>query len=184
MGSKYLVSTNQSKAEEMLRSKELSHAQIADTLLFLRKSGYAPAKLMDIMDCKDYTIRYYTGISKNLIDPVKALLHSEKLTFSHARAIAPLPPREQEEAARSALMHHTSVHAMRNKLKGRNESLDDDSAKYFERLADKLGQQTGLMLSIKPDTKNKHAGTMVLRYTDLRDFDAICSRLRVDLTEL
>ncbi|MCG7883730.1 MAG: hypothetical protein AB2669_07190 [Candidatus Thiodiazotropha endolucinida] len=180
----YCVAKDPEYAEELLMSGNLSHAEIADTLRFLREEGYKPAKLQKITGYRDYTIRHYLRISKKLVPPVKELLHKNRLKFSMARAIASLPPESQEDEARKALMTATSVHRLRSKLSGDDKFCDEETARYFERLSMKIAEQTGLVVEIKPDKDSKHSGTMSFRYTDLRDFDSICSWMRVDLSEL
>ncbi|MFC1337317.1 MAG: hypothetical protein G8D89_20920 [gamma proteobacterium symbiont of Clathrolucina costata] len=171
-------------AEMQLAKGGLSQAEIADTLQYLRSEGYRPAKLQKLTGFKDYTVRHYLRISKKLAPAVKDLLHRERITFSLARAIASLSPEEQEEEARKAVMSGTSVHRFRDKLSGDDKLCDEETRRYFERLAGIIAEQTGIIVSISPDNDNKQAGTISLRYTDLRDFDAICTRLRVDLSEI
>ena len=179
----YCVSDNPAHAVAQLQSGTLSHAQIADTLHFLKTSGYSTDQLASIMACKDYVIRHYTRVAQKLDDEVKRLLHRDSLSFAHARTIASLPPSDQEDLARSAIASGISVAKMRKRLDEEGQGDDEDFIKYFDRLSGKLAEQTGLMLSVKPDRQNRHAGTVLIRYTDLRDFDAICSRLDVDLSE-
>lgn len=180
----YCASTEQGHAEKLLGSGNLSHAEIADTLRFLRESGHRPAQLQKITGYRDYTIRHYLRISKKLVPAVKDLLHKGLIKFSMARAIASLPSDIQEEEARKAIMAGTSVHRLRSKVKGDSAFCDAETKYYFERLATMISEQTGLFVSILPDKDNKHAGTMSIRYTDLRDFEAICARVQVDLLEL
>lgn len=179
----YLVSEDPVEAEEKIRAGGLSHAQIADTLTFLRQQGYKPDNLKQIADVKDYTVRQYYAISKKLVPPVKELLHKGRLTFSHARSIAGQPEHEQEELARKTIMSRMSVSKMRDKIGGNEKLCDEETLQYYGRLRDTIAIQTGFVLEITPDRNNKHAGTMSIRYTDLRDFDAICDRLKVDLSE-
>ncbi len=159
----------------------LSHAQIADTLYFLHQNAYSSKQLQSLTGYKDYTIRHYFRIAKKLVPAVKALLHEHKISFSLARTLVSLAPTAQEEQARQAIMHRISVHRLRRKLSDAEGVSDSDTHAYFERLADVIAQQTGLLVHISPDKTNKQAGKMILRYTDLQGFDAICTRLNLDL---
>lgn len=180
----YCVSDQPDKAVAQLQSGELSHAQIADTLQFLKSTGYSTDQLARILASRGYMVRHYTRVSQKLDDTVKALLHKGSLSFSHARAIASLPAADQEEVARSTIASGRSVTRMRAKIDGKGQGDDDEEhVRYLDVLAQKLAEQTGLMLRITSDKHNRHAGTVLIRYTDLRDFDAICSRLNVDLSE-
>lgn len=179
----YCVAKDPEYAEELLISSNLSHAEIADTIRFLRESGYKPARLQKITGYRDYTIRHYLRLSRKLVVPVKTLLHKNIIKLSMARAIASMPPETQEEEVRNALMMATSVHRLRSKIAGDNKFIDEETARYFERLSTIIGEQTGLVVDIVPDRENKHSGTISFRYTDLRDFDSICSRMNVDLSE-
>lgn len=179
----YVVSTDPAEVQQLISEGSLSHAQIADTLAHLRQQGYSPDRMVKIAGVKDYTVRQYYVISKKLVPPVKELLHKNRITFSHARSIAAQPVEDQEEIARRAIMTGMSVSKMRDKIGGNSNHCDEETLKYYERLRDAIAVQTGFILEITPDISNKHAGTMTIRYTDLRDFDAICDRLNVDLSE-
>lgn len=179
----YCVDTNLENAEQSVINGGLSHAQIADTLAYLRENGYSPAKLQKISGCRDYTVRHYLRLSKKLIPAVKEMLHKKRISFSMARTIASLSEDEQEQEARKVLMYRTSVHRLRDKLSGSEKILDERTLRYYESLAELFRQQTGIVLNIIPDNHNKHAGTITMRYSDLRDFDAICTRLNVDLSD-
>jgi len=179
----YCVAENIDDAKVLLERGGLSHSQIADTLLFLRKNGLNPTKLQQITGYRDYTVRHYQLISQKLVVGVKNLLHKKQITFAMARVIASLPQSEQEEQARKAIMTGTSVKQMRDKIRGEDRFCDEETKRYFERLAMIIGEQTGLVVTISPENNNKHAGIIQLRYTDLTDFDSVCSRLKVDLCE-
>jgi len=180
----YCTASDPVHAEMLITSGELSHAEIADTLQYLRENKYSPSMLQSLTGFKDYKVRHYLRVSKKLAGPVKELLHKKSITFSLARAIASLSPEEQEEEARKAIMVGTSVHRFRNKLSGEETFCDKDTERYLERVAVIIAEQTGFMVSLSQEKGNKQAGSITLRYTDLEDFDSICSRLRIDLSEL
>lgn len=179
----YCNAQSKPEAEAIVRSSK-SHVAIAEALLYLKLQGLAPAELEAISGFKDYTIRHYLRIAQKLAPSVKRLLHSNMLTFSMARTIASLPTEKQEEEARRTLYTRTSVHKLRARLNANNVYSDDETARYFARLADTIALQSGLNVTIVPQKDNSHAGILTLRYTDLREFDAICAKLGVDLSEL
>ena len=180
----YSAATDNIRAEQLLKSGSLSHAEIADTLQFLKKNGYNSATLQMITGYKDYTIRHYLRIAKKLSPLVKGFLKQKKITFSLARAIASLPEVNQEEEARTAIMRGTSVHRFRASI-GKEESFcNEDNKRYFQNLSNVISEQIGFMVSISLDNSNSKAGKISIRYADYQDFDAICDRLRVDLSEL
>ncbi len=61
--------------------------------------------------------------------------------------------------------------------------LDRKTRDYFEKLEMNMSEQSGLMLSIKPNPQIRNSGEVVLQYTDLDDFDLICERLNMDLSQ-
>jgi len=180
----YCVATDKIDAERLLKGGLLSHAEVADTLLFLRKGGYSPARLQSITGNKDYTVRHYLRISKKLSPLIKKFLHQEKISFSLARAIASLPENRQEEEARKAIMRGISVHRFRASIGEDGAFCNEDTERYFQHLTNVIAEQIGFMVSISPDKNNSKAGTISIRYADLGDFDSICDRLRVNLSEL
>lgn len=172
------------EAESIIRSSDSSHAAIAEALLYLKLQGLPPAEMENISGLRGYTIRHYLRIAQKLTPNVKRMLHTNKLNFSMARTIASLPEDKQEEEARKALSAGTSVSKLRAKLNGDNMYSDEETARYFARLSETIAQQTGLNVMIVPQKGNTRAGTLSLRYTDLREFDAICAKLQVNLSEL
>lgn len=179
----YCQAIDTEHAERLFGAGGLSHAEKADTLRFLREEGYSPTQLRKLTGLKDYTIRHYLRISKKLEPSVKDLLHKNRISFSMARAIASLPAEKQDNEARKAIMSGTSVQRLRGKLFGNDTFTDEKTQHHFERLASYISEQTGLSVTIVPDKDNKHAGVMHFRYTDMRDFDAMCERLKVNLDE-
>ncbi len=171
-------------AKLKLAEGDHSHAQIADTLLMLRENGYKTSRLQSITGYPDYKIRHYLRLAKKLNPSVMTLLHEAKIKFSLARAIASLPPDQQEEETRKILMLGTSVHRFRAKLNNNEFYLDRKTRDYFEKLEMNMSEQSGLMLSIKPNPRIRNSGEVVLQYTDLDGFDLICERLNMDLSQL
>lgn len=122
----------------------------------------------------DYTVRHHARMHKKLVNSVKELFVAGKITFSLARAIAGLPDKEQENATRKAMAKHTSVQDFRNNQKQNN---DKRLVKELERLADQLSSLSGLDIHIIADKDGVHAGSWVIRYTDLTMFDTITEKI-------
>jgi len=181
---KYCISKQFEQAEQIFASKHLSHAEVADTLLYFRDKGFKPDQLQKLTGFKSYKVRHYLRLSKNLIPEVKALLHQNQINFSMARVIASVSPNEQVSAVRSAMINATSVHKFRHKLSDPQRGFHTEDNRYFEQLSAKISDKTGLSVQVKPDKNNKHSGSLSLRYADLTDFDSICTKLGFDLSEL
>ena len=167
-------------AAALLKGQGGTHAEIADTLLLLKKSGYKPGQLRALTGLKDYQVRHYLLIAKKLIPAVKALLHEGKIKYSLARAIASVAPEQQEEVARKAIMSRTSVHRLRAELNAGQAFSNQAEREYFEKIAINMSEQTGLLVTIAPSPVKRNSGNVLLHYSTLEDFDTICERLGID----
>lgn len=135
--------------------------------------GLRPAEIARQAGLKDYTVRHLARLHAKLNESVKDLFLSQKITFSLARAIAGLPSKQQESAARKAMSQHVSVQSFRNNLKQHD---DAQLVREMERLSERLSEMTGLEISIRPDKRNAQAGNCVIRYADLIMFDVIVEK--------
>lgn len=183
---KHALSQNQVEAELLLEDSDVAktHAQIADTLAFLKSKNVPPAQLQSITGFKPHTVRHYIRIANKLVAPVMKLLHEGKLTFSMARAIASFPGDTQEEQARSVIQKKTSVSRFRAMNKEDSLFTDDSVRKHYERVARLISEQTGLDVEILPDLNNNRNGEFKIRYVGHDSFDAVCSQLGGDLSDL
>ncbi len=168
---------------ETLAHASISHAQMADTLHYLRKQNMSVQVLSGITHLSLSQIRHYCRLSKKLSPAVKQLLHVGKISLSLAKAIASVALERQEACARDAIMKGVSVHKFRDKEKVLPLGLDTRTQKYFEQIEHRLSEQTGIVLEVLPEHNNKHAGIIKMRYSDLKDFDHICDRLQVKLDD-
>lgn len=139
----------------------------------LLDEGFRPAEIARQTDLKDYTVRHFARLHAKLNESVKELFLSRKISFSLARAIAGLPSKQQESAARKAIARNVSVQSFRKSL---NENDDAGLLREMERLSEQLSQLSGLDIKIQPDKHNAQAGVWVVRYADLTMFDVICER--------
>lgn len=140
----------------------------------LLDEGLKAAEISKKSNLQDYTVRHHARLHRKLIQSVKDLFLSEKITFSLARAIAGLPEKQQEAAARKALAKHTSVQAFRSALQ---QNDDKQLVRELERLSDQLSSLSGLDIQIAADKGNSHAGRWIIRYTDLSMFDTISEKI-------
>lgn len=140
----------------------------------LLDEGFRSAEIARQAGLKDYTVRHLARLHAKLNDSVKDLFLSRIITFSLARAIAGLPAREQESAARKALAKHTSVKNFRSSLR---QNDDQQLVRELERLSDQLSSHSGLDIQITADKGNSRAGRWIIRYTDLSMFDTITEKI-------
>jgi ParB-like chromosome segregation protein Spo0J len=136
--------------------------------------GLRPVEIARQAGLKDYTVRHHARLHAKLNESVKDLFLSRKISFSLARAIAGLPSRQQEPAARKAMSRHVSVQSFRNSLRQHD---DAKLMREMERLSDRLSAVTGLEITMQPDKTNAQAGNCVIRYADLVMFDVIVEKL-------
>lgn len=139
----------------------------------LLNEGFRPIEIARRSDLKDYTVRHHARLHAKLNESVKELFLSRKISFSLARAIAGLPSKQQESAARKAIARNVSVESFRKSLKENN---DAGLLRAMERLSEQLSQLSGLDIKIQPDKNNAQAGVWIVRYADLTMFDVICER--------
>ncbi len=122
----------------------------------------------------DYQIRHYRRVYRKLEASVMALFEREQISYSMAKAIASLPQKEQEKAARTAIAKKISVHQFRG---SRNTNPDKKLAVDLARLADRYSEVSGFAIKITADVANSKAGVWIVSYHDLDMFDAIAEKL-------
>lgn len=132
--------------------------------------GVPNRSIEKITKIKDYQIRHYLRVYQKLAPEVMSLFQAGKVSFSLTKAIASLPIKQQEKAARDAIAKKISVNRFRNKLKGNNDS---KLTAELERLGDRYSGLSGLDITIKADKNNPAAGVWMIRYTNLEMFDVI-----------
>lgn len=121
-----------------------------------------------------YMIRHYARITRKLVPEVMELFSQRKISFSLARAIASLPPKQQEKSARDSIAKKISVHKFRANTSGNQ---DKQLVRDLERMSDRFSEITGLQITIKADTNNPKAGNWIIRYESLDMFDTITEKL-------
>lgn len=122
----------------------------------------------------DYHIRHLARLHHKLNAEVRALFLQGKLSFSMARAIAGLPNKQQENVARRTIAKGISVQSLRMSL---SENQDKNLVRDLERLSEQASALSGLDITIIADKNNSHAGSWVIRYSDLDMFDTIVEKI-------
>ena len=126
--------------------------------------------ILEATQWQDYHLRHLLRLINKLVPEVRYLISQDKINFSLARAIASLPQTKQEDAARSAIAKHTSVHKFRHSLSSnKNQKL----IKQLNRLSDQYSAQSGLDIEIVADKNSDNSGRWIIRYFDLDMFDTI-----------
>jgi hypothetical protein len=132
--------------------------------------------ILEATQWQDYHLRHLLRLINKLVPEVRYLISQDKINFSLARAIASLPQMKQEDAARSAIAKHTSVHKFRHALSSnKNQKL----IKQLNRLSDQYSAQSGLDIEIIADKTSDNSGRWIIRYFDLEMFDTIRDRLNL-----
>jgi hypothetical protein len=172
-------------AIEMIRSGKLSQAEIALAVSYLAETHKSPAISLKT-GISATNVRHLVRLARKLDPEVLEKLHLKAISPSIARALAALPADQQREQARRVSLVGTSVHSLRAQLAGRPDlaKAKRDADDHYEQLARYMSDRTGLAISIEPDPKQRNAGELRIKFTDLQDFDVIVDRLRVDLSEL
>lgn len=136
--------------------------------------GLRPVEIARQAGLKDYTVRHHARLHAKLNESVKDLFLYGKISFSLARAIASLPSKQQEPAARKTISRNVSVQSFRNSLRQHD---DVKLVREMQRLSERLSAITGMEINIQPDKANAQAGNCVIRYADLGMFDVIVEKL-------
>ena len=156
-----------------LKSTQEHHARIV-IIEKLKERNVSNKVIAKESGIRDYQLRHYERVSRELDPPVMALLENGSITYSLAKAIASLPKPEQEKATRSAIAKKISVHKFRE---SRNINSDRRLNVDLERLADSYSEISGFDIKIKADVANSKAGVWIVSYHDLDMFDAIVGKL-------
>jgi len=113
---------------------------------------------------------------------VKKMLGEGKLEMGHARALLPLPEKEQIEAARQVIRQALTVRAtevmVRGMLSGEKKTKKSPAKKDPDtlRLETDLSERLGASVSIKHSHKGK--GVLEITYNSLDELDGILKRIK------
>lgn len=160
----------------------LSNAELADFCAFLRLEKIKPELIAQAIGRRDYEVRHLIRVGLRLDSSVKSLLHRGSLTLGHARVIASYPQAQQEQLARDTLYRKWSVRELEDQRRGIHRSSTLDHA-YYGRLANKMSDIIGYSTAISPDRDNSSSGTLSFRYNSLEEFEGLCKRMRIDLSD-
>ena len=115
-----------------------------------------------------------------LTEDVQHLVRERKLDMGHARALLPLPPSLQREAAHQVLLHGLSAReteSLARRLQQANppaprRSLDPD----IRNLQDDLAERLGARVQLRHGRSGK--GCVVIHYNTLDELDGIMARVK------
>ena len=115
-----------------------------------------------------------------LSEEVGQLVRERKLDMGHARALLPLPPTLQREAARQVLLRGLSAreteglvrHLQQTAAPPRAKSLDPN----IRSLQDDLSERLGARVQLRHDASGK--GRVVIHYNNLDELDGIIARVK------
>ncbi|MEM8500687.1 MAG: hypothetical protein AAF542_21920 [Pseudomonadota bacterium] len=150
------------RCESMLRAVESgdSCASIA------RRDGFSSS-----------LVRHTVRLARKLSTETKALCRQRvELSMGHARVLASLDAKDQEEFARRVLAHGWSVRQLEDRIRRPDENVPDS---YFDRLSEHMSEQFGHPITVTQDRSAPRNGRIIIRYVGFDDFDNVCSKLGV-----
>lgn len=165
-------------------ASSFSPAELADTCAFLRDCGVAARVGCAALQCINSEYSHWVYVGRHLHVDVKPLLHAQKITMGHARAIARVDADKQLQMAQDTIRLGRSVRDLEFLVRGADPRLSAEEMAYYERLAENISERIGHQFQVKPDTDNKQAGYVTIRYESLEMFEAVCDRLQIDLDEI
>ncbi len=142
---------------------ELTHQEAAEAV---GRSRAAVTNLLRLLD---------------LSEDVRQLVRDRKLDMGHARALLPLPPALQREAARQVLLRGLSARETEELARRMRQAdaapsspkpVDPDIRSLQENLSERLGAR----VQLRHDTSGK--GRVVIHYNNLDELDGIIARVK------
>ncbi|WP_354011674.1 hypothetical protein [Endozoicomonas lisbonensis] len=173
------------EAVDYLKAGQGDIIRQSEAVAFAQDEGVKLAHLARELGKADYLVRQMARVGRSLVQPVKEMVLNPRLRlgFNHARVIAGYEPDEQEAIAREAIVRRKSVRDLEADRRGFDKRLDKQTERFYQQLSDRFFMATGLNITIVPDSDNKHAGQVMLRYKDLTEFDVIADKLGIDFSE-
>jgi hypothetical protein len=165
-------------------ASSFSPAELADTCAFLRDCGVLARVGCAALQCTNSEYSHWVYVGRHLHTDVKHLLHAQKITMGHARAIARVDANKQLATAQDAIRFKRSVRDLEFLVRGADPRLSAEEIAYYDRLADNISERIGHEFKVNPDADNKRAGYVTIRYESLEMFEAVCERLQIDLAEI
>lgn len=143
---------------------ELTHQQVAEAI---GRSRTAVSNLLRLLD---------------LCDEVQQLVRERKLEMGHARALLPLAPTLQQEAARQILIRGLSVRETEVLVKRLQSGLDHSTAvkkpadPNIRVLQEDLSERLGAKVLVQHHSSGK--GRLVIHYNTLDELDGIINHVK------
>ena len=133
-----------------------------------------------------YELSHLKRLDKHLSETSKQLIHKNKLSEGHAKALARLRGSQQDKLLRDTIQKRWSVRVLEQAVSAQldGEEFNDRStdALYYEQLSNHVSEQIGHPAKIFPD-KTQGNGQITITYYGLDSFDGILKRLRVKLPD-
>ncbi|HRD66040.1 MAG TPA: ParB/RepB/Spo0J family partition protein [Candidatus Competibacter sp.] len=115
-----------------------------------------------------------------LSEEVGQLVRERKLDMGHARALLPLPPTLQREAARQVLLRGLSARETEDLVRHLQQTAAPPRAKSLDpnirSLQDDLSERLGARVQLRHDASGK--GRVVIHYNNLDELDGIIARVK------
>lgn len=160
--------------------KNLSVIDRVEIVEDLYSRGLSSKQIKSEFGLDRYELSHLRRISKRLTENTRRLLKKNDLSEGHARALARLAGRRQEEMLASALQYNWSVRTLEGRIRGElngREPAPDDT--YYNQLAERISEAIGHPVQLTPSKTLQGSGEIKITYLGLDAFDSIMDRLRV-----
>ena len=132
------------------------------------------------------TIRHWARLSRKLAPPMLERLRRpvHSVSMGHLKALAALPYPMQLTLLERCIAHRLSVRRLETLAQTAGAFADRDEETHYAHLSDQMSLKLGFDVMIRPERGKRGAGKITIPFHSLDDFDALCSRLGVDLSDL
>jgi len=134
------------------------------------------------------TVRHMILVAKKMTGPVFAKFADGKFEFGHARVIAGLEDALQEDFADRLIARGWSVRRAKDEAAALKAGAEAErqgvGSGYFKSLEEKLSEQIGHQLTIKPAGSDGKGGSICIHYANNEMFESVLDLLGVDLSEI
>jgi ParB family chromosome partitioning protein len=131
------------------------------------------------------TIRHWARLSARLSPAVLERLERSvrMLSMGHLKALAALSHSAQLPLLERCIAHRYSVRKLEALARQSGEFADRDEATYYAQLSEQMSLKLGFPVTVRPE-RQRGAGKVVVQFHTLDEFDALCNRLNIDLSEI
>jgi hypothetical protein len=177
---------DQEEAVAWLRNTETTLLRKITAATWLIDEGLDSATIGRRIGQSASTVRHWSRLLHKLSAPVLERLTRplQFLSIGHLKAIAALPAAQQLLWLERCLAHHYSVRRLETLVQNTAGMADPSDETHYARLSEHLSLQLGFETVVRPSRGRRGAGKVTLSFQTLNEFDALCTRLRVDLSDL